>query len=478
MDENLRKSKADHLLDGLAYKDIKKFNKFIVHHLGGSGEHIFKYWEYRLTQKNLTGSFELSDSKEKFSRKIISDFVKILEKFYALKSFEKDSLSEKNHLIRELRDRQLYKLFNSLLDDTKQFHKSNVRKGYMNYINYFRLNLEEYFLYNSQNEDLSMFKTSVNLSAVSEIIYIQSKLFEYVNQKLYCYECDLEKKELNSIENIMDYVKKNSEIFRSEHQGVYVLYLLINMIDSINDEKKAHEALDYINQNFSHLTVNFLQLSYEIIIRFYILQVNTGNSKSLGDLYNIIKEIEKKDLFINIQHIQPLNFLTAISVSLSFGDIHFADTFLQKYNSKMNIKYRKPVSTICHAMIDFSKGRFTPAKNLLMNDTTKNTSMYIFSKVTLLKSLFELNELRVVLPLIDTVKHYLTRHLTVKGPYKDSIFAFLNYLNSLCTAKRKHGRGADRLLIKLNNDKAFFQKRWVIAKAEELKLLSDKVNLE
>lgn len=477
MDEKLRKSKADHLLDGLAYKDIKKFNKFIIHYLGGSGEHIYKYWEYRLSQKNLTGSFGLSDSKEKFSRKIISDFVKIIEKFYALKAFEKDSLGEKSYLIRELRDRQLYKLFNSLLDDTKQYHKSNVRKGYMNYINYFRLNLEEYFLYNSQNEDLSMFRTSVNLSSVSEIIYVQSKLFEYINQKLYCYECDFEKNELNSIDSIKDYVKKNSEMLSNEHQSVYILYLIINMIDSVNDEKKAHEALDYINRNFSNLTVNFLQICYEIIIRFYIMQVNKGNSKSLADLYSIIKEIEKKDLFVNIQHIQPLNFLTAISVALAFGDINFADDFLRKYNSKMNTEYKKPVSTISHAMIDFAKGRYTVAKNLLMNDKTKNTSMYIFSKATLLKSLFELSELRVVLPLIDTVKHYLSRHITTKGPYKDSIFAFLNYLNSLCTAKRKHGRGADKLLKKLNNDKSFFQKRWIVAKAEELKELADSFSL-
>jgi hypothetical protein len=472
MDENLRKSKADNLLDGLAYKDIKKFNKFIINYLGGSGEHILKYWEYRHSQKVLSGSFELSDSKEKFSRKIISDFVKILEKFYALKAFEKDSLGEKGYLIRELRDRQLYKLFNSLLDDTKHFHESNVRKGYMNYINYFRLNLEEYFLYNSQNEDVSMFKTSVNLSSVSEIIYIQSKLFEHINQKLYCFNCEIKKDELNSIDNVIAYIKNNSDKFQTEHQGVYVLFLIYDMIGNINDEKKAHDALNYINKNFNHLTVNFLQLSYEIIIRFYILQVNSGNSKSLNDLYNIIKEIEKKELFTNIQHIQPLNFLTAISVALSFRDVNFSEMFLLKYNNKMNIEYRKNVATICQAMIEFAKGKYTHSRNLLMKDKTKNISMYIFSKMTLLKSLYELNELRVVLPLIDTVKHYLTRHIDVKGPYRDSIFSFLNYLNSMCTAKRKNGRGSDRLLKKLNNDQIFFQKRWIISKVEELKMMN------
>lgn len=472
MEENLRKSKSDNLLEGLAHKDIKKFNKFIINFLGGSGDNILKYWEYRLAQKKLTGTFLLDDSKEKYSRKIISDFVKILEKFYSLKGFEKDSLGEKGYLIRELRDRQLYKLFNSLLEDTKQFHKTNVRKGYMNYINYLRLNLEEYFLYNSQNEDDSMFQASMNISSVSEIIHIQSILFEHINMKLYCLNSKFVKDELNNIKDVIRYIENKSDFFKSEHQGVYVLYLIYLMLEYTKDEKKTHDALDFINKNYDHLTVNFLQFSYEVIIRFYIQQVNSGDSKSLADLYNIIKEIEKKELFSKIQHIQPLNFLTAVSVSLAFNDLDFAETFLHTFNSKMNLEYRKQVTNICHAMIDFSKRRFAPARNLLINDKTKNISMYIFSKITLLKSLYELNELRVVLPLIDTVKHYLNRHITTKDLYRDSIFAFLNALSSLCTAKRKQGRGVNKILDKLNNSNVYFHKRWIVEKAEELKQLS------
>ena len=123
-----------------------------------------------------------------------------------------------------------------------------------------------------------MFKTSVNLSSVSEIIYIQSKLFEHINQKLYCFNCEVKKGELNSIDNILDYVNQNADYIRADHQGVYVLYLICNMIENINDEKETHETLNYISKNFNHLTVNFLQLVYEIIIRFYICLLYTSPS--------------------------------------------------------------------------------------------------------------------------------------------------------------------------------------------------------
>jgi hypothetical protein len=189
-------------------------------------------------------------------------------------------------------------------------------------------------------------------------------------------------------------------------------------------------------------------------------------------LYRIFKEIEKKELFKNIQHIQPLNFLSAISVSLAYGDTNFADEFLYKYNAKMNSEYRKQVTVICRAMIDFSKGKYSSVKTLLIDDKTKNISMYIFSKLTLLKALYELNDVRIMIPLIDTVKHYLNRHIQSDGPYKNSIFLFLNYLNSLSTSKRKNGRGAERLLDRLNDSNLFFQKKWIVTKAEELKKLS------
>lgn len=474
MKENLRKSKADHLLAGLTNKDIKKFDKFIINLLGSSGATILKYWDYRLSQKKLAGTFDSPDGKGNFSRKIISDFVKILEKFYALKGFEKDSLTENSYLISELRDRQLYKLFNFLLDETKKLLKSDVRKGYTNYINHLKLNLEEYFLYNSQNEDLSMYETSVNMSSVSEILLVQSKLFEHINKKLYNDDDGINVDVLINIENVIEFVKRNLQMLQKEHQGVYALYLIYLMIENPDDESKSLDALSYINKNYNHLTVNFLQLSYELIFRFYAIRINSANSKSMNELYNIIKEIEKKNLFYNIQHIQPLNFLMIIKVCLTLEDVEFADMFLFKYNKKINTQYRKPVSTICQAMIDLEKSRYAHARNLLINDKSKNTSIYIFSKATLLKALFELNDLRTVLPLIDTVKHYLTRHMDVKSPYGESIFLFLNHLNALCTAKRKLGRGAERLIGKINNGKGFFQKKWVLAKAEELARLKNK----
>ena len=117
-------------------------------------------------------------------------------------------------------------------------------------------------------------------------------------------------------------------------------------------------------------------------------------------MYNILKEIEKKELFSKIQHIQPLNYLTAISVFLAFGDIDFAEKFLNNYNVKVNAEYRKQVSIICEAMIAFLKGNYSKTKNLLVNDKTKNISMYIFSKTTLLKSMYEMNDLKVMIPLI------------------------------------------------------------------------------
>jgi hypothetical protein len=255
---------------------------------------------------------------------------------------------------------------------------------------------------------------------------------------------------------------------------VYMLYLIYEMIENPNDDIKSSEALNYVKKNSNHITLNFLQLCYEAVIRFYILRINSGDAKSLSDLYSVLKDIDKKELFSKIQHIQPLNFLSAVSVCLAFGDLAFAEKFLNKYSNKMNSEFRKQVCVICHAMIDFHKGHFTAAKNLLTHEKSKNLSMYIFSKITLLKALYEVNDIRVMIPLIDTVKHYLTRHIVAKGPYKDSIFNFLNYLNSLSTAKRKNGRGAERLLDRLNNGKLFFQKQWVVAKAEELRKLNMK----
>jgi hypothetical protein len=310
------------------------------------------------------------------------------------------------------------------------------------------------------------------MSTVSEIIYIQSKLLEFINKKLYGKGINNETWELNDSDCIVKYVIRYADKLKSEYQSVYMMYLMYDMVEHIDDDAKAILTMNYIKKNYNKFTVNFLQLCYETIIRYFIQKVNSGNSKSLQDLYKMLSEIEKKDLFSKIQHIQPLNFLTAVSVALAFNDVSFAELLMLKYNNKMNLEYRKQTLTICEAMIKLHKGDFNTAKRLLLNDKTKEISMYLFSKATLMKSLYELNDTRILIPLIDTVKHFLNRHIPSKGPYKGSIFEFLNYINNLSTAKRKNGRGADRLLDKLNNENNFFQKRWIVSKADELKKLA------
>ena len=78
------------------------------------------------------------------------------------------------------------------------------------------------------------------------------------------------------------------------------------------------------------------------------------------------------------------------------------------------------------------------------------------------------------MPLIDTTKHFLNRKLAGENVQKESVFKFLNYIHSLCSVRKKNGRGAEILLDKINDEKTFFQKKWVVEKAEELVRAGDR----
>ena len=360
------------------------------------------------------------------------------------------------------------KYFTVLLEELKSFHNTKSLKGHLNVMDLIHLYFEEYFLFNSYSDETKMYETSLTISSFAEIMLIQSKLFEYVNKRLYAFESKINYDELVSVADVVKNVKSNDSYYKQRHQNIYLMYLFFEMFENFNDDERIFNALKFLEKNFENITVDFLQFSYETVIRFLIFKINTGCAKSFKTTYDVFKEIEQKGLLSRVHHLQPLNFLSAVSVSLAFDDVDFVRKLIAFYKEKVNREFRAQVVNLSNAMLELNQGNFETVKRLLKNEKPQNLAIYLFTKTTFLKALYESRDLRSVMPLIDNVKHYLNRQPLITGAYKESIFKFLHYLSLLTTIKRKGKGRAGELLDVLNDEPTFFQRKWVLAKAEEL----------
>ena len=223
MTEKTRKIKSDYLIESLSPKERIQFDKFIKSKLDCCGGKVLEYWQSKNNVSN--EKQERIYARQTFSRKTVSDFVKILESFFAMKGFEKDLLSRKVYLARELRSRNVDKHFNSLLDEMQTYHSQKALKGYSYLYNLQRLYVEEYFLSSARNEFAKMHDISAKIYRTSEIILVQNKLFEYINEKLYSENSTEENRVLLRVKNAAEIVRNEREFYSKNLQNIYLKFL-------------------------------------------------------------------------------------------------------------------------------------------------------------------------------------------------------------------------------------------------------------
>ncbi len=469
-----KKYKTDFLIDGLSEKEIRNFEKYLRSRTGR--QDFLLFWEsiaevYK-KKKNSAGFKEEAGASgliKKYDRKFLSDFNKILESFYVCNAVENDRQGYMIYLLREMRMRNLDKLFSDLLNDVKKYHKHKVLKGFVHNITLLRSYYEEYFISYAMNEEENLFKLSNQINDVSQNVLIQKIFFQNIIKKLY--SSILVKPET---ELLVDYdtakifVESRIKYFRTKHENIYMLYLISSMIDRSGDEEDVLRVINYLKSCMAKFTVDFAYHAYEYILRYLINRINQGKQESLVLAYKMIDEVDRKGLLKIVPHVQPLDFFAVINIYVRMRKLEQAEAFIDNYSGKLLVSSRKDILNISRAIIEFAKGNFSVSKQLVSNIKVKSLSLYIFAKATLVKSLYEKNELIAISSISDTVKHFLIRKKELTPFYRESIFRFFSYVNRLAYSRRNKGKGIRRIGEDLKEEITFYQKKWIEEKFAEL----------
>jgi len=459
------KTKSDALLQALNKNELKSFDFFISNNLSGKSRDVLNCWKTRYSE--IKRRIKTEDRK-KFSRKTLSDLSKQLEKFLILKNLEKDEFSRTIFLSRELRKRHVNKYFEKLLYDFKNVKSKIPGKGFQNILNLLKLNFEEYFLHNSLNDEKSLIETAKDRFRISEILISHSKLFEYLNTRFYSRERDFPESGFIKMEHIISYVYENRIYLGKNYPNVWILYSLYQALNNFNDEKIINATFEFIKNNENNISDEFLQFSYESLLRILMGRIYSGSITAFNNFYKILLNIERRGILKRLHHFQPQHFPIYVTVAIYSGNIKLAENLVTNYSDKITPSFRESVINVCAAMIEIAKGNPEKARNMVVNEKPRDTTVYGFSKMTLLRAYYERNDLNYIYPLIDTLKHYLRRR-SEASKRAPNINLFLTYLSRLVTVRKNNGKGLEALETNLMTERYFFHKIWIMEKIEHMK---------
>ena len=409
-------------------------------------------------------------------RILISDLMQLGQDFLVEMNLERDAVDRKKHLLNELLDRKIDKLFlktyneadammeSYSIDDTYFKHRFDIEelhKGFnvarnMQHLNSSNLvsmgeNILNYFLIklSSVAHDISVNKENFNTDFSSSIF---ERLPEFLN-----------------IEKINSSIKQNG-IRNAEILELYFCALMINYECRSDDYYFRLKELFYKNiDKFTHET------KYNL----YMSLLNYCGNKHWNDKDNVYRREQFqlfKDMLSNElfswtpdDYMTIIIFRSIISISTMLKEYDWMEQFINNYIEKLAPEQRENMNNFSRAKLYFVEKNYTLALDCI---TKVNYDLFTFKydvKTLMMQIYYELNYIEEAYNLMDTYKRFLVNNKNVSRSFREWNVNFIKFYNKLLNIKSgKNNIDILGLEKEIENTPNSASQNWLMDKVNEL----------
>lgn len=461
----MKKLKSEELISSLTKNELKKFDNFITYCTICRGKDVYEYWKSIYSKR--TNNIKPLSKNKKFSRKTLSDFNKIIEKFFIFTSLNEDNATKLLILSREYRKRNLRKYYQKIINEMKEIKRKTPLTNPKNRLTLLNLNFEKYLLYSGCDDYQNLYKIANEENKISEITTVYSKLFEYFN-RVYCRNLiDTEDESLIKIEDVIKYIEKNIENIKSNYPNIFALYLLYKILNDFGNYQNINDLLHYLNNNDKYLSEESLQFCYDSLFEFLIKYLEKGDFTLYNNFYKIFLDLETRGVLKNLIHIRPKYFPIFVGMILDSKDIKETIKFIYDNKEKVPQDYTEQVYSISIAKVEFHNKNYDKVKDILLKIKPNDFFLYLYHKTLLLKTYYEKGEYKFIYPLSDTIKHYIKRKL-LTNHMATNINTFLKCVSKLSSYMKNKNTSLDFIENCIKSNQYFIEKEWVIEKYYEI----------
>jgi len=465
--------KLTSLLKTFSKQEIREFEKFLQSpYLNTSGEYILKFFETikkyypgfnddNFLKQNI---FKEIYPKEKYNdarmRKLTSETMKLALDYLGIRSYLNDEKTKGNYILTELKNRNSDNLFELKIKEMFRLLEKNKVKDYHYYEDKHKLTetLKAFYFNRERKKAIPLFNEEMELlSKYFTLLFIHKFIERYMEKRSFT-DADFY---LPYFKEIINFAEKNY----SGKENLFDLYYT-ELLLHINGDEKYYFSLKHLKDKLSDkIHKNSLSLIYFTLTNYATEQFEKGKLNYLNELFNIHKEILKRNLYGNI--FSEFLFMNIVTVALRLDEIKFAEKFIGEYKNKINPEVREDTYNYCLACILFSKKEFPAALEIISRINFGLTLHKYLIKNLTLKIYFELNETDSIYSLIDSFKHTIKRDKSVPENVKVLITNYTNFVKEL--VRIKNGDKSKEDIEARIKKETTAEKSWLLSKASEFK---------
>jgi hypothetical protein len=466
--------------------EFYKFDKFIYSPYYTSQKNLIRLYEYlsklypKIEDEDLTKeklSLKIYSEKkvnELKIRKLLSDFTKLMEKFFIQLEVDKNTESNKILLLEYLRKKGLRKRFEFNYRQLTESKKKKFSKDEEYYLNQYKM--ENEFYYNN----FTFFRTG-------NIPYLQNKSdnldFHFIFSKLHTFNEMLHmegSKNKNAfykktfLTEIMDFVRKNIKKIEDKHPNIFIIYQVFMMFDTLED-KYLENLLKYLKIHEKKFSKDKLNYYYHYVTQYYIQKFNTGQLEYRERVFKIYKMMREKNLFLIDNIITDQEFNNVCNMGLTIKEFKWLDSFIEEYKDFIDPIFAKDAYNLAKAKLAFHQKDYNNVFSFLNEIGVNDPNYYTNSKYLLARVYFDSGNIESAKNIILNLKQYLRMKSTLTLEQSEGIRIFNKYLNGLikiyeCNISKEKKLLKIILEKSLDDEKKFVpNKSWFYEKISEIK---------
>lgn len=406
--------------------------------------------------------------KEKYDdvrfRKLCSDLLKLIEGFLAQQLYEENPIRQATHLIEAVARKKMLKLYNTAMKTARLLSERQLYQPANHYFYEYQIERNYYDILSHQEKRVS--KTNVeNIVKNLDIFYLAEKLKYYCSVLSRQYQVSHEYK-LLFIDEIIAHLSKHDY---THIPSIEVYYQIL--LTQTESEHQVHyfKLKDYL-QKYSHLFP--LGEAYEIYtyaLNYCIRMTNAGVKDFLNEYFIVYKELLQKNIinFSDEEH-GPPHFKNIILASLRLGEYDWTEKFINDYKDQLPADQRDNAVTFNLAQLYFYKNAYNKVIRYLHQVEYEDLTYNLNSKVILMCTYYELDEIEPLYSLMESFRVYLQRNNKIAANRRQNYINFIKFIKKLTKLIAGDKKRIAQFLEELAGTTGVVSSDWLRRKADEL----------
>jgi len=471
----MRESKLVQTLLQLDKAERNRFKKFLISpffNIDNNLIAIYDFIEGYLSKK----PEELTDKKTLWGklfkgiplddgrlRKYFSDLLKLLNQYLSFDFYQSDPITQDLFLLETINNRKLSGLANNSMKNARIHLAAKPLQNAQTFLQRYQLERNYYEVLNVEdNRKIRSNLDDINLNL--DIFYFSEKL------RIFCTALALQTISAHSYS--ITYQKEILEMIEKKGfdnvPSVMVYAKLLRLFTNPSDEDNYFSLRQSVSENSLLFPKNELTEIYSIIINYATIQINTGNSKFLSDLFDFYKEVVSQNILLEDQSFSPWHFRNIVVIGLRLKEFSWIEDFINVYAPLLPENQRENALTFNLAQLYFYQKKYDLVIKTLQSVEYDDYTYNLNSKTILICTYYNTGEIDALFFLLDSFRAFLNRNKNIPEERKNLYRNFISFTKKLAKLNPKDEKSKIKLNTALQQSSNVASKNWLLEKLAEL----------